>query len=362
MKILFIGKRYYTNRDALTERYGRIYQLPYYWSQMGMDVQLWLVDYHTTKRSKCVEQRLKVFSSPLKTGCIIKDYLRLKKTINPDLIVASGDSYIGYLGYQLAKSLQSRFIFDVYDKYDEFPGYIRFFGFNLFAYLLKKADSRFFASSYLMQQLGVASQDHIVLNGIDELRFRNLSRTVARQHLELDREGHLIGYFGSMEPDRGVQDLVEAVEDLRKEGLAVKALIAGRSSENVDLKSEAVIYLGNLPFEKIPYALAASDVLTIPYRRSAFMDAGSSNKIAEAIACQRPIVATESPNLTKNYPKQANSLKPFMARPGEPKDLARAIKKQLEQRFLVDPLENIYWSEIAKDALKHLERIHASNA
>jgi hypothetical protein len=50
-----------------------------------------------------------------------------------------------------------------------------------------------------------------------------------------------------------------------------------------------------------------------------------------------------------------------MARPGEPKDLARAIKKQLKQKFLVDPLENIYWSEIAKHALKHLEHIHASN-
>lgn len=361
MNILFIGKRFYTNRDSLTERYGRIYQLPFYWSQMGMEVQLWLIDYHTTKRNECVDQKLKVFSSPLKTGHIIKDYLRLKNTIKPDLIIASGDTYIGYVGYRLAKSLKAKFVFDVYDKYDEFGGYIPLLGFNLFAYLLKKADCRFFASSYLMQQMGEASRDHIVLNGIDELRFRNLSQIVARQHLELDQEENLIGYFGSMEPDRGVQDLVEAVEYLRKEGLAVKALIAGRFSKYVNLKSEAVIYLGNLPFKEIPYALAASDILAIPYRRSAFMDAGSSNKIAEAIACQRPIVATESPNLTKNYPKQANSLKSFMARPGDPKDLARVIRKQLKQRFLVAPLENIYWSEIAKDSLKHLERIYASN-
>lgn len=28
MNLLFIGKRHYTNRDALAERYGRIYQFP----------------------------------------------------------------------------------------------------------------------------------------------------------------------------------------------------------------------------------------------------------------------------------------------------------------------------------------------
>ena len=40
MSVLFIGKRYYTNRDALAERYGRIYQLPWNWANAGVHTHL----------------------------------------------------------------------------------------------------------------------------------------------------------------------------------------------------------------------------------------------------------------------------------------------------------------------------------
>jgi hypothetical protein len=35
LRILFLGKRYYTRRDALCERFGRIYQLPLQWHRAG---------------------------------------------------------------------------------------------------------------------------------------------------------------------------------------------------------------------------------------------------------------------------------------------------------------------------------------
>ena len=42
MRVLFIGKRFYTNRDAYTERFGMIYQLPFWWAKAGHEVDLWL--------------------------------------------------------------------------------------------------------------------------------------------------------------------------------------------------------------------------------------------------------------------------------------------------------------------------------
>jgi len=58
--VLFIGKRFYTNRDALTERYGRIYQLPHLWAEDGVSTRLWLVDYKTreTRRQRLLAQGL----------------------------------------------------------------------------------------------------------------------------------------------------------------------------------------------------------------------------------------------------------------------------------------------------------------
>ncbi|WP_070884454.1 glycosyltransferase [Pseudomonas argentinensis] len=357
MNILFIGKRFYTNRDALTERYGRIYQLPLHWSRLGAYVQLWLIDYHSKASSQSQDEKLHTLNSPVKTGRVLKDYLHFKKSKKPDLIIASGDAYIAYLGYRLAQAHGARFIFDVYDKYDEFGGYIKPLGFDLFGFLLKKADNCFFASSHLMRQMGQVGRDHIALNGVDASRFKAIDRELARQQLKLNTEEAFIGYFGSMEPDRGVQDLVDAVTQLRAEGIAIKTLIAGRASEHVNLQTEAVHYLGNLPFDQMPYALASCNLLAIPYRRSPFMDAGASNKIAEAVACRRPIVATRSPNLMANYPKQAQSLTPFMAEPGQAEDLARAIKQQFEHNFIVEDIEGIYWPEIAQASFHFLERL-----
>lgn len=357
MKILFIGKRHYTNRDALTEKYGRIYQLPLRWAGLDATVTLWLIDYHGTRSVQSQDERLSITSSPVKTGKAFWDYFRFRRESGFDIVIASGDTYIGYLGYQLAKKLRSKFVFDVYDKYDEFGGYVRPLGFDLLRFLIDKADACFYASAYLMRQIGNLKRDHVALNGIDEQNFRDIDPQKARTVLGLDNNEQFVGYFGSMEPDRGVQDLVDAVSQLRAQGLNIKALIGGKPSDCVDLHSTAVHYLGNLPFERVPYALASCNVVAIPYRRSPFMDAGASNKIAEVIACRRPIVATRSPNLTSNFPKQAKLLEPYMAEPSQPNDLARVIASQFEQGFILEQFEGIYWSKIAGDTLVFLNKL-----
>ena len=33
-RILFLGKRFFTNKDALLERFGRVYQLPSIWAAL----------------------------------------------------------------------------------------------------------------------------------------------------------------------------------------------------------------------------------------------------------------------------------------------------------------------------------------
>jgi hypothetical protein len=95
------------------------------------------------------------------------------------------------------------------------------------------------------------------------------------------------------------------------------------------------------------------------------MDAGASNKIAEAIACNRPIVATRTPNLTANFPLQAVQLGPLLAEPSDPASLARSIRSQAEQRLRVDVPPGMSWREIAAGvaqrlALADTDRIRSS--
>lgn len=355
MNILFIGKRFYTNRDALTEKYGRIYQLPYHWAKAGVDTKLWLIDYHSTEFITQQDDSLAIISTPVKNGSVIKQYWQESRSKKkPDIIVASGDCYIGLLGYRLAKKLNAKFVFDVYDKYDEFGRYIKPLGFNLFAYLLKKSDLRMFASQFLLKQLGVLEHDFILTNGIDRKLFKNIDKSEARDKLNIHTANKIVGYFGSMEPDRGVADLIQAIAILRSHSIHVELLLGGKSNCKLDLNQSGIRYLGNVDFSEISYALAVCDILAIPYRRSPFMDAGASNKIAEAIACERPIVATRSPNLYTNFGDQTLELKEYLAEPSDPNSLALAIEKQLIDQIIVSKPNNIYWEDIALNALKHL--------
>lgn len=357
INILFIGKRFNTNRDALLEKFGRNYQFPLHLAKNN-NVTLWLVDYHSKQTITTQNDTLSITSTPVKNLSLATHYWQQSRQRPAvDVVIASGDCYIAFMAYRLAQKLKTKFVFDVYDKYDEFGGYVRPFGLDLFGYLLKKADMRLFASHALLRDLGQDGIDAILSNGIDAEHFRPIDQALARQKLQLPAVACYVGYFGSMEPDRGVQDLIAAVQLLRKQGQNIELLLGGKAAADLDLTQDGIHYLGNVPFQDVPYALAACDVLTVPYRRSPFMDAGASNKIAEAMACQRPIVATRSPNLTANFPQQAQELDPYLAEPSQPSSLATALAQQLLDRKLAAAPQNIYWSGITSTLEQDLKRL-----
>lgn len=354
MSVLFIGKRFYTNRDALRERYGRIYQLPWHWARSGVDARLWLVDYHTRESVSECDDGMSVVSTPLRNLALFRHWMSgaFLRGGRPTTVVASGDCYIGWMGLRIARKLGARFVFDVYDKYDEFGGYRSPPGFDLFATLLEKADVRLFASRPLMGSLGRSASDCLVPNGLDTERFQPRDMHASRDAMGLPDAGLLIGYFGGMEPDRGIADLIAAVGLLRGNGMDIRLVLGGKPGPGLDLEQPGILFLGNVPYQRMPDALAACDLLAVPYRRSPFMDAGASNKIAEAIACGRPLVATRTPNLVANFPIQARKLDPLLAEPANPESLARSIRKQAEARVLVDLPAGMGWSEIAREVAR----------
>src|SRR5690606_14279589 len=95
MNILFIGKRFNTNRDALLEKFGRNYQLPLHLAARH-NVTLWLVDYHSKTTMRRADGPLDIISTPIKHLALIRHYaLRKYETTNPiEIVIASGDCYI----------------------------------------------------------------------------------------------------------------------------------------------------------------------------------------------------------------------------------------------------------------------------
>ena len=362
MNVLFIGKRFYTNRDALLERYGRIYQLPYYWQQSGANTQLWLIDYHGKDTAQSTQDGLSVVSTPIRKWSLFRQLLRIafRREFSPRIIVASGDCYIGLMAWLLAKWLRVKFVFDIYDRYDEFSGYRRLLWRDPLSFLRDKADACMFASRTVCEYLGGHRiTDLVVPNGIDIQHFKPLDKDVCRQELGLSDEKLLVGYFGSMEPDRGVDDLLEAISLLIDQGLDIRLLIAGKTDQVERLQRPFIIYLGNVSYQQMPTHLACCDLLALPYRRSPMMDAGASNKIIEYIAAGRPIAATRTPNLLANFVDD-NDFEENTAEPEDPKSLSECIKKALVSPIILTIPAGHIWPDVANIALAHLRELDAT--
>ncbi|MDJ0709277.1 MAG: glycosyltransferase family 4 protein [Woeseiaceae bacterium] len=360
MRIRFIGKRHYTNRDAYSERFGRIYQLPYWWANAGHEVDLWLIDYHGREAAATKDGGLNVETTPLLRW---RFFVRLvaacrfyRRSRRPDVVVASGDCYIGLIGYLVARLRGARFVFDMYDRYDLFAGYRRLLGFDPQTFLLRHADIVCFASASVLEKYrGLTRNACLVPNGIDTTRFQPVSMSVSRQQFQLPESKTLVGYFGSMEPDRGVSDLIAAVGRLVDDGVDANLVIAGTANPEISLDHPWVHYLGNLDFAQMPAALSSCDILALPYRQSEFMDSGASCKIAEYIAVGRPVFATRTSNLVANFPEQASELDDLLAKPGDVEDIRRCLRAQIAERRVASMPGNMEWRSISEGLLESLE-------
>lgn len=364
MRVLFIGKRFYTNRDAYTERFGRIYQLPYWWAKAGHEVDLWLIDYHGGEAGVSQDEALTVETTPVLRWRFFKRWISAcfsrRSARRPDIIVASGDCYVGLVAYLAAFLSGSKFVFDVYDRYDVFDGYRRLPGFDPLSFLLRRSWVATFASTKVLDDLKpLTKKSLLVPNGVDLDRFRPLPMLESRKQFGLPEGTALAGYFGSMEPERGIEDLITAVATLVDSGTEVNLVIGGKADPNINFDYPWLHYLGNIEFSKMPAALASCDVLALPYRQGAFVDNASSCKIAEYIAVQRPVVATRSPNLTRNFARQAEQLDGLLATPGDAKELAQCLRSQLSERRLVDMPKGMSWLEISESIREALEELIA---
>lgn len=358
MRILFLGKRHYTGKDALLEPFGRIFELPAHWHRAGHEVALRLIDYRGMRAQSTSHDGFRVKSIPARSPRQILRSRANARADRPDVVVASGDCFIGLLGWWMARACGARFVFDVYDDYRAFGGYRAFLGWDAYGFLLRHADLVLYASNALAQGHAGGAACALVPNGIDPTAFQPLDQGQARARVGLANDGtRWVGYFGAMDEERGAADLIEAVGRLQARDAQVRLLLCGHPRAGLDIGQPWVDFRGPVEHARIPDFINACDVVALPYRRGPILDMASSCKIAEYLACRRPMVATQTPNMLSNFPVQAAELGQALCRPGDPVDLARAIDYQLAHGVVASaPLEHT-WDAIAGKALSALESL-----
>src|SRR4029077_5323934 len=138
-------------------------------------------------------------------------------------------------------------------------------------------------------------------------------------------------YTGALTPTYELDVAIRAVAAIRakRPELAISFDVFGRGDTSAALEGlsrdlglgDVVRFLGRIPLEAVPAAIAAADIGLAPTRRDAFTDASLSTKILEYAAMRRPAVVSRLPMVVRTFPPGTVST----YQPGDAEDLAASV-------------------------------------
>lgn len=135
-----------------------------------------------------------------------------------------------------------------------------------------------------------------ITNGIDTGVFRPMDRAAARTRLGIAADARVIAYVGRMVESKGLRELMDAFQSLAAGDGGVQLALVGDGVMHAELRAMAAagglgarIHMpGAMEPVDVAQWLAASDLLTLPS-----WSEGYPNVLVEAIACGRPVVASD---------------------------------------------------------------------
>jgi glycosyltransferase involved in cell wall biosynthesis len=206
----------------------------------------------------------------------------------------------------------------------------------------------------------------VVPNGADRNVFFPRAVEEARARLDLPRDERIVSYVGKLVPRKGVDTLIEAMGILAERDVPAPLLVVagiGELRESMEARaaelgiSGRIRFLGKIPHEDVPLAMAAGDVFVLPS-----LSEGLPTVVCEAMSCGRPVVATAvdgTPEIVRDGETG------FLVPPRDPEALAGALARVLDDPALaarmsyradVIAAERYTWEANARD----MERIYSA--
>ncbi len=201
-----------------------------------------------------------------------------------------------------------------------------------------------------------------ILNGCDLATFHVSDQLAARRKLGVDPEAEAVVYVGRMDLRKGLRELVEASISIHAQRPNLHVYLIGDGPDQPIVQSaidagNAAGYIHRLPsctFDDVAIWMAAADVATLP----SYME-GCPNVVLEALACGRPVVATNVGGIPEILDDSCGCLVP----PGDAAALAHGLNSVLDRSW--DPA-NISadhgrsWRAVAGEMLSLFESLTKS--
>ena len=362
MKFILLCKRYYTNKDLIIDKFGRLFYLPIELKKQGFEVIVVAADYRNKIPVYQQIEGVDFYSIPLTVSSIFLFFTQINKIIKenqPDVLMASGDTHFGIIGYVLAKQLKIPFLFDIYDFYPSF-GTNKLLGMKTAFYTLLKRASLVVCASDPLKQITEQYNKSVVTieNGVDTQLFKHLDKKVARQELNLPLDIKIVGFFGSLTERSGPQ-LIEACKLVKEQYPNMLLLLAGKLDLAPEMVNQAWIkYLGFVSQTEVVKMINACDVVTLPYELKSDNTAkqiqmSNACKIAEYLACQIPVVSTRVSNYRDFFQHAPQSF----CEANDSNDMANAIILQFEMPQLEPFPEHLTWTNLTKKLIQHIDNL-----
>ena len=183
----------------------------------------------------------------------------------------------------------------------------------------------------------------------------------ARRELGLPEDGQFIGTVSSLVPYEGIEDLLTAFELLAADIPQLGLLIVGDGSSLPSLQIQAqrsgfasrIVFTGRVPRSQTALYHQALDVFVVPRKDLEVTRSVTPLKPVEAMACARPVVASDLPALAEIVEDRVTGL---LAEAGDPVSLADAIRE-----LLTDPQLAAEFGAAGRERVLQ-ERTWAANA
>lgn len=210
----------------------------------------------------------------------------------------------------------------------------------------------------------VPERVHTIVNGFNTSVFGVRPRVDARQKLGVTPEGSLIVYVGRLVEAKGLKELLAAFQYLSGRDQALRLALVGDGPMKEELRTlvdsmgitDRVSMPGGVLPEMVAQWITAGDVLTLPS-----WSEGYPNVVVEAIACGRPVVASN----VGGIPEIISDLNGVLVPPRDPVALAARLRDALDRHWDPDEIAATVrrtWTDVAMETLQVCRKLLPKDA
>lgn len=201
-----------------------------------------------------------------------------------------------------------------------------------------------------------------IVNGCDLSVFHVHDYLEARQKLRINPASEAVLYIGRMDVKKGLRELVDAAASLHPLRPKLHVYMVGEGPDKPIIERaiearNAASYIHTMPgcgFDDVAVWMAAADLVTLP----SYME-GCPNVVLEALACGRPVVATNVGGIPEIMSETCGRLVPRR----DPAALAQALAAVLDRTWDAEAVSahgSRSWSAVADELLEIFESLSGS--